>query len=68
MQVAVLVEVPERACAVQPEIGDPPSKNSTLPVASAELDEVGVTVAVYVTGWPTTDGVPVDATAILDVE
>jgi hypothetical protein len=53
---------------VQPEIGVPPSKNSTLPVASAGLDEVGVTVAVYVTGWPTTDGVPVDATAILDVE
>jgi hypothetical protein len=46
VQVAVSLPVPVSAEVVQPVIGVPPSKNSTLPVGLPVAGEVAVTVAV----------------------
>jgi len=39
-------------------IGVPPSKNETVPVGASSAPEPGDTVAVYVTGTPTWEGLP----------
>ena len=42
----------------------PSAKNSTPPVGVPLPGGTGPTVAVYVTGWPNTDGVTVAVTAV----
>jgi hypothetical protein len=46
VHLAVSLPVPVRAEVVQPVMGVPPSKNSTLPVGIPVAGDVGVTVAV----------------------
>ena len=41
--------------------GDPPSKNATFPVGVPEAE---LTVAVYVTVWPTTEGLAFEVTVV----
>ena len=68
MHVAVADDEPAvSGCAVQPEIGLPPSRKETVPEASLGPAEPGVTVAVYVTLAPTV-GLVLEAARLVVVE
>jgi hypothetical protein len=43
----------------------PPSWKVTVPVSVPDAGAVAVTVAVYMTFWPTTDGLAEDASAVV---
>jgi hypothetical protein len=60
----VIVAVPEASSVAVP-IGEPPSENVTVPVGVTQVPGgFGLTVAVKVTGCPTTDGFAEEVTTV----
>jgi hypothetical protein len=46
-------------------MGEPPSRNVTVPVGVPVPGKTGLTVAVKVTNWPETEGLTDDVTAVV---
>ena len=59
----VIVAAPEASSVAVP-IGEPPSENVTVPVGVPVPGGFGLTVAVKVTGCPTTDGFAEEVTTV----